>query len=105
MRKLLEYHFEAGLKVKPGSVAVVLLLSHLLRIGHDDFWQELSAFSAWAATKNLTVLPGLPPYPTGLRHTDLMIIGQFMQHLVLEVKIPPMVSYCPLFSATPCSRI
>ena len=81
-RKLLEYHIEAGFKPKPGSVAVVLLLAHLLRVGHDDFWQELSEFSVWAATKHLTVLPGLPPYPTGLRHSDLMCIGQFMQHLV-----------------------
>ena len=83
LRSLLEYQMEAGLKVKQGSVAIVMLLSHLLRIGHDDFWSELLAFSSWAATKNLTVLPGLPTYPTGLRPSDLMVIGQYVQHLVV----------------------
>ena len=83
LKSLLTYHFEAGLKVKPGSVAVVLLLSHLLRIGHDDFWSELIEFTNWASTKHLTILPGIPIYPTGLRDTDLMLIGQFVQHLVV----------------------
>ena len=83
LRSLLEYQMEAGLKLKPGSVAVVMLLSHLLRIGHDDYWTELLSFTSWAATKNLTILPSIPTYPTGLRPSDLMVIGQFVQHLVI----------------------
>ena len=40
LRKIIDLQIQLGLTIPPRSVAVVFLLSHLLKAGHDKFWMD-----------------------------------------------------------------
>ena len=63
-KKILEFQLSLGLKFPQGSHIVVMMLSHLMRVGDSRYWEELKKFSQWCRkTLNVTAIPALPPYP------------------------------------------
>ena len=78
---MLKHHIKHGLKIQPGSIVVVALVTHLVRVGHDLFWDQLVKFSRTMAAHNLSVMPCLPPFPSGYDDRSLMTLHQFYIHL------------------------
>lgn len=83
MKDLIFFQISQGFKFSNGSVVCIFLLSHLLRIGENKYWQDLSRFMEWLRhTFKVTVLPGIPPYPAGLEPAQLVTISQYFYHLL-----------------------
>jgi hypothetical protein len=83
MKDLIFFQISQGFKFSNGSVVCIFLLSHLLRIGENKYWQDLSRFMEWLRhTFKVTVLPGIPPYPAGLEPAQLVTISQYFHHLL-----------------------
>ena len=81
MRKILLVQKALGWKPANGSVAVIMLLSHLFRVGEVKYWQELKDFAKWCAVNlDLKILPCIPPYPCYDTHR-IATIRQFTARL------------------------
>ena len=64
LKKILRFQQSLGLRFPDGSVAVVMMLTHLIRVGESQYWKELKSFSQWCHNNfKLNVLPALPPFP------------------------------------------
>ena len=77
----LEWQHGEGLRLKAGSVCVVMLITHIVRVGQDKFWWELMNFASWMETKGCTVLPCLPPFPDTYGADTMRSLQQFFVHL------------------------
>ena len=80
-RAFLDWQISEGLRIKKGSVCVVMLITHIARVGQDKFWWELQEFSAWMANLGCTVLPCLPPFPDTYNDEVVRSLQQFFVHL------------------------
>ena len=80
-KAFLEWQTGEGLRIKKGSVCVVMLVTHIARVGQDKFWWELQDFAAWMAKKGCTVLPCLPPFPDTYNPEVMRCLQQFFVHL------------------------
>ena len=66
----------------PGSVAIVCMLDHLLKIGNEIFWTQFDDFSTWLKiTFELKAMPTLPPLPNDLSISQLISVQQFFKTL------------------------
>ena len=83
IKKILDLQIQLGLTIPPRSVVIVMITSHLLKVGHEKFWQESSAFAAWAEKSNLTAIPCLQPYPE-MSAANLNTIRQYYCRLQLS---------------------
>ena len=96
IKAIIDLQIQLGLVIPLRSVAVVLLTSHLLKVGQEKYWEELNTFSEWAAKTNLTILPGLQPYPK-MSPANLNILRQFYCRLQLlhhgDITKPRFVKY------------
>ena len=96
IKSILDLQIQLGLVIPPRSVAVIFLTSHLLKVGQEKFWHELNTFTDWAGKTNLTILPGLQPYPT-MSQANLNILRQFYCRLQLlhhgDITKPRFVKY------------
>ena len=58
--------------------ALVSLLTHLCRVGAEEYWLQLDSFSNWLSVNfGWSTVPLLFPYPKGLPEVSLSIIQQF----------------------------
>ena len=78
---MLRHHIQNGLKIQPGSVVIVSLITHLVRVGQELYWDQLVNFSHTMAELNLSVMPCLPPFPSGYDDRALMNLHQFFIRL------------------------
>ena len=83
IKLILDLQIQEGLVIPSRSVALVFLLSHLLKSGPDKFWVEYKDFSTWAHKSNLITIPCLQPYPT-LAPEHLNTIRQFYCRLQIS---------------------
>ena len=83
VKKIIDLQIHLGLNIPPRSVAVVFLLSHLLKAGHDKYWIDYSDFCGWAKKTNLITIPCLQPYPS-LDADKLNTIRQYYCRLQLQ---------------------
>ena len=82
VKTVILYQLKNGLVIKPGSVGFVCLTSHLMRYGHERYWEEMIDFIKWAKLLlKIDVLPGLLPFPAGLSLANMIPIAQYMSHL------------------------
>lgn len=83
-RILLEFHIKNGLKICQGSLIVICLTSHLLRVGHAEYWTQLLTFIQWARDSCLEadILPTVVPFPVGFKTHQLVSICQLYHHLL-----------------------
>ena len=66
----------------PGSVAIVCMLDHLLKIGNEIFWTQFDDFNTWLKiTFGLRAMPTLPPLPNDLSISQLISVQQFFKTL------------------------
>ena len=84
LKDVLLAQFEMGLRLRKGSVGICLILTHLMKIGFNDFWDQFIAFGTWAETFGLRILPSLPPFPIGHSMTELNSVKQFITFLQLS---------------------
>lgn len=83
LKEVLKAQLKSGLKPKPrceGPVyACVSLLSHLCKVGAQEFWLQLDSFSTWVEKElGWIVVPFLLPYPLGLPDFSLVAVQQFL---------------------------
>ena len=83
LKEVLKAQLKSGLKIKPVSespvYACVSLLSHLCKVGAQEFWLQLDSFSTWMEKElGWVVVPFLLPYPLGLSDFSLVAIQQFL---------------------------
>ena len=83
LQLILQKQIRAGLKIQKGSIGVILLLTHLLRVGQVSYCSQLKSFTEWALSINLLILPSLPPFPVGISMDKLVSIKQL--HTFLQV--------------------
>ena len=81
LKLLINKHVSVGLRIKPGSVGIVLLHTHLAKIGYHAYWSQLKVFTEWAASLNLNILPCIPPFPVGTTMSHLISVKQLLTHL------------------------
>ena len=81
LKMLLMKQVSAGLRIKKGSIGIILLHTHLVKIGYSTYWSQLISFTEWAASLNLNILPCIPPFPAGLDMSHLISIKQLYTHL------------------------
>ena len=74
-----------GMGNSVGRVALVCLLSLLIKVGATEYFLQLSEFSQWAKSElSLTIIPFICPFPTGLPDHALISIQQFLS--ILQAK-------------------
>lgn len=67
------------------KVALVCLLSYLIKVGASEYFLQLSNFSEWAkAELSWTIIPFLTPFPVGFPEHALISIQQFRS--ILQAK-------------------
>lgn len=82
VKAVILFHLKQGLGIKPGSIGFVCLTSHLMRYGHERYWEEMTEFIKWARLLlKVEILPGLLPFPEGLDLANLIPIAQYLSHL------------------------
>ena len=84
MKALINTQLHMGLQLKPGSIFVTCLMTHLFRLGEAGYWIELQDFMDWSRRNfKIVVLPTLVVYKEGLPYKYLASIRRFyakMQH-------------------------
>ena len=74
-----------GLGKIEGRVALVCLLSYLIKVGASEYFLQLSEFSTWAKSElALTIIPFITPFPLGLPDQALISIQQYIS--ILQAK-------------------
>ena len=82
VKAVILFHLKQGLGIKPGSIGFVCLTAHLMRYGHERYWEEMTDFIKWARLLlKVEILPGLLPFPEGLDLANLIPIAQYLSHL------------------------
>ena len=56
---------------------IVALITHVCRVGQELFWEQLTNFAYEMAKHKLTVLPCIPPFPTGYDDRSMMNLHQY----------------------------
>ena len=82
-RRVIEWQEREGLKIAYGSVAVISLVTHACRVGHDYFWTELRVFAEWCKNRNLLLMPMVPFFPTSISEHHKAELHKIYTHISL----------------------
>ena len=82
-KRVIEWQEKEGQIISYGSVAILSIVTHLCRVGHDFFWTELRAFSEWCKIKNLLLMPMIPFFPTTISEYHKIEIHKAYTHTQL----------------------
>ena len=82
-RRVLEWQEREGQKIAYGSIAIISIVTHLCRVGHDFFWAEMRVFAEWCKNRNLLLMPMIPYFPASLNDHHKEEIHKAYTHMSL----------------------
>ena len=82
-RRVIEWQEREGQKFAFGSVAILSVVTHLCRVGHDFFWSEMRVFAEWCKNRNLLLMPMTPYFPASLADHHKAEIHKVFTHTSL----------------------
>ena len=84
-KALMNAQKDMGLKLKQGSIVVVCLVTHLMRVGYEGFWEEWKNFKDWARNHHgLTATIAIPPFPAGYKHSQIAAARRLFARMQFE---------------------
>ena len=83
LKQVLLYHLRNKLRIKEGSILVLFLLSHLMKVGFHKYASEFKNFASWARClmPTVRVMPSIAPFNTGHDLAHLISISHLYHSL------------------------
>ena len=82
LKEVLLAQTKYGFYPNAGSVAIICVLEHLLKVGNQVFWTQFDDFQTWMSESfGWETMPSLPPLPDNLSISQLNTVQQFFKTL------------------------
>ena len=67
LKQVLLFHLRNKLRIKEGSILVMILTSHLMKVGFHKYISKFKSFASWARClmPTIIVMPSIAPFNTG----------------------------------------